>query len=66
LILGRTDLDQYYRGGQKAENVVIVPQGGIKRRPGTKRIEGPLRSNFNTIAYQAPTMAKGGNPYSIF
>jgi hypothetical protein len=66
LILGRTDLDQYYRGGQKAENVVIVPQGGIKRRPGTKRIEGPLRSNFNTIAYQAPTMAKGGNPANIY
>jgi len=42
LILGRTDLDQYYKGGQTVENVVIVPQGGIKRRPGTKYVCTPF------------------------
>lgn len=33
---GRTDLEQYYFGLESAENVVIVPQGGVKRRPGTR------------------------------
>ena len=28
LIKGRVDIDQYYKGMQTAENVVIVPQGG--------------------------------------
>ena len=36
LIKGRVDIDQYYKGMQTAENVVIVPQGGLKRRPGTQ------------------------------
>ena len=27
LLLGRTDLEQYYKGAQTAEGVVIVPQG---------------------------------------
>ena len=39
LIKGRVDIDQYYRGMQTAENVVIVPQGGLKRRPGTQHID---------------------------
>ena len=38
LLLGRTDLDQYYKGVQQGEGVVIVPQGGVKRRPGTQFI----------------------------
>ena len=29
LIKGRVDIDQYYKGMQTAENVVIVPQGGL-------------------------------------
>ena len=39
LIKGRVDIDQYYKGMQTAENVVIVPQGGLKRRPGTQHID---------------------------
>ena len=38
LIKGRVDIDQYYKGMQTAENVVIVPQGGLKRRPGTQHV----------------------------
>lgn len=34
LLYGNTSLQQYYNGLQKAENVVIVPQGGVKRRAG--------------------------------
>lgn len=31
----RIDLNQYYNGLESATNVVIQPQGGLKRRPGT-------------------------------
>ena len=34
LLRGRTDINQYYQGCETAENVVIVPQGGLRRRPG--------------------------------
>ena len=35
---GRVDIRQYYQGASRIENFEIVPTGGIKRRPGTKRI----------------------------
>jgi len=63
LILGRTDLDQYYRGGQTAENVVIVPQGGIKRRPGTKYVSTPIQNLSRR--QNVPTMPTGGPAANI-
>ena len=63
LILGRTDLDQYYKGGQRAENVVIIPQGGIKRRPGTKKIDEPIKIFVRKT--NAPTMPNGGTAANI-
>lgn len=39
LLKGRTDLNQYYQALEIAENVVLIPQGGIRRRPGTKFID---------------------------
>ena len=39
LLKGRIDLDQYYRGLETAENVLIVPQGGLKRRAGTQHVD---------------------------
>jgi len=33
---GRIDLQKYNSGAQKLENMLIFPQGGITRRPGTK------------------------------
>ena len=35
---GRVDIQQYYQGAAKIENFEIIPTGGIKRRPGTKRV----------------------------
>lgn len=43
IIKGRTDLDQYYTGMQTAENVVTVPQGGVKRRMGSLFIDHPQK-----------------------
>ena len=38
LLRARVDLDQYNNALAKATNVLIQPQGGLRRRPGTKHI----------------------------
>ena len=38
LLRARVDLEQYNNALAKATNVVIQPQGGMRRRPGTKHI----------------------------
>lgn len=38
LLRARVDLQQYNNALAKATNVLIQPQGGLRRRPGTKRI----------------------------
>lgn len=35
---GRVDVKQYYNGMSEGENVVCLPQGGVKRRPGMQFI----------------------------
>lgn len=37
-LLGRIDVSRYYAGAQRLENVLVVPQGGVKRRPGLRHI----------------------------
>lgn len=37
-LLGRIDLEKYYNAVEEAENVVIMPHGGMKRRGGLKNI----------------------------
>ncbi len=64
LLLGRTDLEQYYKGAQTAEGVVIVPQGGVKRRPGTQHIDAVLRGNIRQTAVN-PTMPNGGTAANL-
>ena len=66
LLKGRTDLNQYYAGLQTAENVVIVPQGGVKRRPGTEHIDEPVAQlgPYVTGTFTA-TMPNGGTPANI-
>lgn len=39
-LAGRTELEKYYKSCATAENVVIMPHGGLKRRPGLARIAG--------------------------
>lgn len=60
---GRTDLDQYYLGCETAENVTVVPQGGLKRRSGTKLI--PYHPISTTRATETPAMPKGGSGSTI-
>lgn len=37
-LLGRTDLEKYYNAVEEAENVVIMPHGGMERRDGLKHL----------------------------
>jgi len=65
LLKGRTDLDQYYQGAQDAEGVVIVPQGGVKRRPGTKFIDSIEGTVVRQTTYTPTTGANGGTPANL-
>lgn len=63
LLKGRTDIAQYYNALETADNWVVVPQGGIRRRPGTRFIDdGVNRLSRNTTL---PTMPNGGTPANI-
>ena len=66
LLRGRTDLEQYYAGLSTAENVVIVPQGGVKRRPGTEHIDKPINIMGAYLSSQfTATMPEGGTPANL-
>lgn len=60
LLKGRTDLNQYYAGVATAENVVIVPQGGLKRRPGTEHIGDAIRNTTRYTTGYTLTVPNGG------
>lgn len=51
---GRIDIKHYYNGGERVRNVNILPQGGVKRRPGLEYID--------TIAYQITRISSGITP----
>lgn len=38
LLAGRTDLEAYYQGVKEATNVLSIPQGGMKKRPGMEYV----------------------------
>ena len=61
---GRTDINQYYQGLQTANNVVLVPQGGVKRRPGTEFI-GVAPEKIVVSGLGNMTMPNGGTPSII-
>jgi hypothetical protein len=64
LLRGRTDLQQYYQGCETADNVVIVPQGGLRRRPGTEFIAETTR-NVISFPYTG-TMPNGGTASVLY
>ena len=64
LLRGRTDINQYYQGLQTAKNVVLVPQGGVKRRPGTQHI-GVAPEKIVVSGLGNMTMPNGGTPSII-
>lgn len=63
LLKGRTDIQQYYNGLETGDNVLLLPQGGLKRRAGTKFISEalPVMTRNTTL----PTTPNGGTPANI-
>ena len=63
LLKGRTDLQQYQQGVETGQNWVLLPQGGIRRRPGTEFIDKalPVLTRNTTVA----TMPEGGTAANI-
>ncbi len=62
-LLGRIDVDQYRSGCRQATNILTLPQGPARRRPGNKFIEqmpGVLTQNATV-----PTMPRGGTAANI-
>ena len=64
LLKGRVDINQYYQAAETADNVVIVPQGGLRRRPGTEFIAQTTRA-LTTFPY-AGTMPNGGTASVLY
>ena len=64
LLKGRIDINQYYQAAETADNVVIVPQGGMRRRPGTEFIAQTTR-NLVSFAYTG-TMPNGGTASVLY
>ena len=62
-LLGLIDIEQYHSGCRQAQNILTLPQGPARRRPGTEFIEempGLLVQNATV-----PTMPEGGTPSVI-
>jgi hypothetical protein len=64
LLKGRIDINQYYQAAETASNVVIVPQGGLRRRPGTEFIAETTR-NLVSFPYTG-TMPNGGTASVLY
>lgn len=67
LLFARRDLQAYQSGLSKARNVLIQPQGGVKRRPGLKHLDilPPLLEeiNLSTVTVTAPEGGLPGNAH---
>jgi len=63
LIRARDDLQQYSQGLEIGDNVILIPQGGVKRRPGTEFIDKALPKLL--VNSTVPSMPNGGTGSSI-
>lgn len=63
IMKGRTSLAQYSNGCQTLENMIVLPQGGVTKRPGTKYIATVKDSADTTILL--PFIAGVGESYIL-
>jgi len=63
LLKGRIDLGQYYQGLETGDDWVLLPQGGIRRRPGTNFLQKAV--NILSRSTVVPTMPNGGTAANI-
>ena len=62
-LVGRIDLQQYQNGLKQAQNVLTLPQGPVKRRPGTSFVDE--LPNIFSQNLTVPTMPNGGTATNI-
>ena len=60
---GRTDLDKYRQGLSDLTNMVVMPHGGVTRRPGTQFISSVKSSSVKTRLI--PFQFKAGDTYIL-
>lgn len=66
-MLARNDVEQYYKGAETLNNVIVLPQGGVKRRGGSRHITSLIQS-LNVLTPSSATNPNGGtaaNAYDI-
>jgi hypothetical protein len=66
-MVARSDTEQYYKGAETLNNVVVRPQGGVKRRGGGRFITGLIQS-LNVLTPSSATNPNGGtaaNAYDV-
>jgi len=59
-LAARIDLSQYYQGMSEAENVVTLPLGGVRRRPGMALVDRVLRPLSRILDGAIGTAPNGG------
>jgi hypothetical protein len=61
LLQGRSDIKHYFNGADYARNVIILPQGGARTRPGSRlvwtvpEVSAGVRSNVRLCSFQFST-----------
>lgn len=51
-MLGRSDISRYQNGAEKVRNMIVRPQGGVARRPGTRYIATTKNSTERVLLYK--------------
>lgn len=66
-MIGRSDIDQYYSGAETLNNVIVIPQGGVKRRGGTRHITSLIQQlNVHTPSSASnPNGGTAANSYDV-
>jgi hypothetical protein len=57
---GRTDVNEYLRGAKEITNGIVMPQGGVTRRPGTQFVLSQVNAKL-----MDGTVPTAGNPITL-
>jgi hypothetical protein len=72
-LAGRSDVERYFRGAERARNVLVRPTGGLRRRPGLRHVATIADGNagcrlvdFNFNAEQTYLLVFTANTIRVF
>ena len=64
-LLGRSDVDLYYKSAEKMRNVTTIPFGGFTRREGTQYIDQVGKQSERIATVDTITAPNGGNTANV-